>query len=85
MAHTKSQKATKGNKDSVSKRLGVKIYGNQAVKVGNIIVRQHGNKFYAGTGARLGHDFTIYAVSDGRVKFINKQGKKYVHVVPVAS
>jgi len=81
MAHTKSQKTTKGNKDSVSKRLGVKIYGNQKVKVGNVIVRQRGSKCWPGIGTKLGHDYTIYATSDGFVKFKKRDDKQFVYVV----
>lgn len=80
MAHTKSQKAAKGNKESQAKRLGVKLYGGQAVKVGNIIVRQKGTKFYSGEGTKLGRDFTIFAMRDGLVEFIKRRGKKYVTV-----
>ncbi|OGK20298.1 50S ribosomal protein L27 [Candidatus Roizmanbacteria bacterium RIFCSPHIGHO2_02_FULL_37_13b] len=82
MAHTKSQKTTRGNKDSVSKRLGVKIYGNQKAKVGNVIIRQRGTKCQAGEGTRLGRDYTIYAVVDGIVQFKKRDDKQYVSVVP---
>ena len=80
MAHTKSQKAAAGNRDSKSKRLGVKIYGGQAVKAGNIIIRQKGSKYRAGRGTQLGKDYTIMALTDGVVEFRMKQGKGYVLV-----
>ncbi len=80
MAHTKSQKAAAGNRDSKSKRLGVKIYGGQAVKAGNIIIRQKGSKYRAGRGTQLGKDYTIMALTDGVVEFRIKQGKGYVLV-----
>ncbi len=80
MAHTKSQKATAGNRDSRSKRRGVKIYGGQAVATGNIIVRQKGSKFRAGEGAKLSNDFTIIAMRSGKVEFKMKHGVQYVHV-----
>lgn len=80
MAHTKAQKAVKGNRDSHARRLGVKRYGGQVVDVGNIIIRQQGTKFWAGEGTILTNDFTIQAVKKGTVAFINKQGKTYVTV-----
>lgn len=81
MAHTKAQKTVKGNRDSRSKRLGVKIYGGQLVEAGNIIIRQRGTKVNAGLGTMLGRDFTIMAVKKGTVKFFQRKGKKYVMVV----
>lgn len=82
MAHTKSQKATSGNRDSRSKRLGVKIYGDQKALIGNIIIRQRGMKVRAGDGARMGRDFTIYASVNGIVSFKKKVGLRYVSVAP---
>lgn len=81
MAHTKAQKAVKGNRDSISKRLGVKLFGGQIAKAGNIIIRQKGTKVCAGKGTLLGNDFTIMAMRDGKVKFFKKHDKKYVMVV----
>ena len=81
MAHTKAQKAVKGNRDSKGKRRGVKLYGGQKIKAGNIIVRQVGAKFNAGEGAMMATDFTIMALKDGLVKFEEKKGKKYVSVI----
>ena len=81
MAHTKAQRAVKGNRDSRSKRLGVKIYGGQAVNAGNIIIRQKGTRYDAGMGTKFGSDYTIYAVSEGRVAFKTKRGKLTVDVV----
>lgn len=81
MAHKKAGASAKMNRDSQSKRLGVKKYGGEAVSVGNIIVRQKGNKFYAGINARQGNDFTIYSVAEGKVEFKLKLGKKYVNIV----
>ena len=80
MAHKKAGSTAKTNRDSVSKRLGVKHYGGEAVKNGNIIVRQKGNHFYAGVGTRQGNDYTIYAVTDGKVQFIKNAGKNGVTV-----
>ncbi len=81
MAKTKSTGAVRGNRDSIAKRLGVKIYGGQTVQVGNIIVRQKGTKFHAGKGTSLGKDYTIFAVEDGTVAFTKRQGKQYVEVL----
>lgn len=81
MAHTKAQKAVKGNRDSQSKRLGVKVYGGEKVIAGNVIIRQKGSKVNAGEGALLSRDFTIIALKAGIVKFSQKRGEKYVHVV----
>lgn len=81
MAHTKSQGAVKGNRDSISKRLGVKVFGGEKVISGNIIIRQKGNKFFAGKGTGTGRDFTIFAVKGGVVGFKTLRGKKYVEVV----
>jgi len=83
MAHVKAGGVAKGNKDSVSKRLGVKVYGAQHAKAGNIIVRQKGTKIYPGTGVEMGKDFTIFAVVDGKVAFKQRLGKKVVSVLPV--
>jgi len=80
MAHTKAQKAVKGNRESHARRLGVKRYGGQVVDVGNIIIRQQGTKFWAGDGTILTNDFTIQAVKKGTVAFIKRQGKTYVTV-----
>jgi large subunit ribosomal protein L27 len=81
MAHTKAQGSVKGNRDSRSKRRGVKKYGGQQVINGNIIVRQVGNKFFAGQGVSTGKDFTLYAVQAGTVQFKTLRGKKYVEVI----
>jgi large subunit ribosomal protein L27 len=81
MAHTKAQKTVKGNRDSRSKRLGVKVYGGASVITGNIIIRQRGTKVNAGPGTMLCRDFTIMAMKNGMVKFYDKQGEAYVSVV----
>jgi large subunit ribosomal protein L27 len=81
MAHTKSQGAVKGNRDSTSKRLGVKIFGDQKVTPGNIIVRQRGTKISPGKGTLMGRDFTIFASIPGTVEFRTLRGKKIVEVV----
>lgn len=80
MAHTKAQKAVSGNRDSRSKRLGVKIFGGETVKAGNVIIRQKGSRVNAGPGTLLSRDFTIIALKPGIVKFGIKRGEKYVYV-----
>lgn len=81
MAHTKSQGAVKGNRDSQAKRLGVKLFGGQKAVAGNILVRQKGTKFAAGKGVGMGKDFTLFALIDGVVHFAQKRGKKVIEVV----
>lgn len=80
MAHTKTQGGVKGNRDSISKRLGVKIFGGQKVAAGNIIVRQRGTKFHPGLGTEMGRDFTIFSVTTGVAHFKELRGKKYIEV-----
>mgnify|MGYP001571052400 CR=1 FL=1 len=82
MAHVKAGGTAKGNKDSVSKRLGVKVYGGQAAIAGNVIIRQKGSKFFPGEGTDMGKDFTIFAIVPGIVNFLTKRGKRYVSVLP---
>lgn len=81
MAHKTGGGSTRKNRDSISKRLGVKKYGGQKVMTGNILVRQKGNKVYPGIGAKQGNDFTIFALQQGQVKFYKKQGKTYTAVI----
>lgn len=83
MAHKKAAGSTKNGRDSESKRLGVKKFGGQVVKSGNILVRQRGTKFHAGTGVGLGRDYTIFATQEGVVKFEIKgpKNRQYVSVV----
>lgn len=81
MAHTKSQGAVKGNRDSISKRLGVKIFGGEKAIPGNIILRQRGSKVFPGRGVQMGRDFTIFAISNGIVQFKTRQGRKYIEVL----
>ena len=81
MAHIKTGGTTKGNRDSISKRLGVKVYGGSKVVSGNIIIRQKGTKYHAGGGTKIGKDFTIYAVRDGMVYFKQKFARSFIEVV----
>lgn len=80
MAHTKSQGAVRGNRDSISKRLGLKVYSGESVLPGNIILRQRGTKMFPGTGVSMGRDFTIFAKARGVVNFKLSRGKKYIEV-----
>ena len=81
MAHTKSQGKTNQKSNRPGQRRGVKLFGDQKVDVGQIIVRQVGSNVHAGAGAKTGKDFTIYAGRPGIVKFLTKLGKKFVSVV----
>jgi len=80
MAHKKGQGSVKNGRDSVSKRLGVKKFGSEAVVAGNIIIRQRGTKFKPGKNVGLGRDYTIWALVDGRVRF-DRDGRR-VNVDP---
>jgi large subunit ribosomal protein L27 len=82
MAHVKAARTAKGNKDSISKRLGVKKSDGSIVKAGNIIVRQRGSKYIAGKHTYYGNDFTIHADTDGIVVFGKKFGRTSVSVKP---
>ena len=83
MATKKAGGSTRNGRDSESKRLGVKIYGGQVVKAGNIIVRQRGTEFHPGYGVGRGKDHTLFAKQEGVVKFEVKGafGRRYVSVV----
>jgi len=83
MAHKKAGGSTRNGRDSTSKRLGVKCFGGETVKAGNIIVRQRGTRFHAGANVGIGKDHTIFAVRDGQVEFATKhKGRVYVSVRP---
>ncbi|MFP4154906.1 MAG: 50S ribosomal protein L27 [Halothiobacillaceae bacterium] len=83
MAHKKAAGSSRNGRDSESKRLGVKRFGGQAVVAGNILVRQRGTKFHAGTNVGIGRDHTLYAKADGKVAFDVKgpNGRRFVSVV----
>ncbi|MEZ5492282.1 MAG: 50S ribosomal protein L27 [Gammaproteobacteria bacterium] len=84
MAHKKAGGSTSNGRDSISKRLGVKLFGGQRAVAGNIIVRQRGTRFHPGENVGLGKDHTIYAKADGMVKFEVKgpKNRKFVSVEP---
>jgi len=81
MAHTKAQKTVRGNRDSKSKRLGVKVFGGGMVDPGYIIIRQKGTKVNPGPGTMLGRDFSIMALKKGTVKFYQRRGETFVSVI----
>lgn len=81
MAHTKSQGKTNQKSNRPGQRRGIKVFGDQKIEVGQIIVRQVGSKFHSGIGTKIGRDYTIYAIRPGIVKFFTKLGKKIVSVV----
>ncbi len=80
MAKVKSGGVAKGNKDSISKRLGVKVSGGQVVSAGRILVRQRGTRIHSGEGTGLGRDYTVFATVSGIVSFGRKLGRKIVAV-----
>ena len=82
MAHKKSAGAAKNGRDSISKRLGVKKYGGESINAGSIILRQRGTKFNPGRNVGMGKDNTLFALISGRVKFLNRNNKKFVEVDP---
>jgi len=86
MAHKKAGGSSRNGRDSESKRLGVKKFGDQAVVAGNILIRQRGTKFHAGVNVGVGRDHTLFAKADGRVKFARKgpKSRMFVSVEPNA-
>jgi large subunit ribosomal protein L27 len=84
MAHKKGAGSSRNGRDSESKRLGVKLFGGQAAKAGNIIVRQRGTKHNPGLNVGVGKDHTLFALTDGEVEFRRKKDNKvFVSVKPV--
>ena len=83
MAHKKAGGSTRNGRDSASKRLGVKCFGGETVKAGNIIVRQRGTRFHAGSNVGHGKDHTLFAKADGKVEFISRgpKSRTFVQVV----
>lgn len=81
MAHKKAGGSSRNGRDSESKRLGVKKFGSEQVRAGNIIIRQRGTRVYPGAGVGIGKDHTLFALTDGRVSFKDgRQGRKFVCV-----
>lgn len=81
MAHKKAGGSTKNGRDSAGKRLGVKRFGGEIVRAGNILVRQRGSSFHAGMHVGVGTDFTLFALVDGQVHF-KKGDRKVVSIIP---
>jgi large subunit ribosomal protein L27 len=85
MAHKKAGGSSRNGRDSAGRRLGVKIFGGQAVIPGNIIVRQRGNKWWPGEGVGQGKDHTLFATVEGQVKFHKGiKGRTFISVLPTA-
>ena len=84
MAHKKGVGSSKNGRESQSKRLGLKLFGGQVAKAGNIIVRQRGTVHYPGQNVGMGKDHTLFSLIDGKVLFTKKaEGKSYVSVLPL--
>ncbi|AWH89227.1 MULTISPECIES: 50S ribosomal protein L27 [Budviciaceae] len=83
MAHKKAGGSSRNGRDSESKRLGVKRFGGESILAGNILVRQRGTKFHAGTNVGCGRDHTLFALIDGKVKFEVKgpKNRKFISIV----
>ena len=82
MAHKKGAGSTKNGRDSNAKRLGVKCFGGERVRAGNIIIRQRGTKFKPGSNVGCGKDFTLFALVDGTIRFDSQKGKqKRVNII----
>lgn len=85
MAHKKGAGSSRNGRESESKRLGVKLFGGQVAKAGNIIVRQRGTRHYAGLNVGMGKDHTLFALVDGTIEFKKKKNNRsYVSVIPAA-
>ena len=85
MAHKKGAGSSRNGRESESKRLGVKLFGGEIAKAGNIIVRQRGTKHYPGENVGIGKDHTLFALIDGEVTFKKKRNNKsYVSVIPIS-
>ena len=85
MAHKKAGGSSRNGRDSESKRLGVKKFGGEAVRAGNILIRQRGTRWHPGAGVGIGRDHTLFALNDGTVAFQKKSNDRtYVAVMPKA-
>jgi len=83
MAHKKAGGSSRNGRDTEGKRLGVKRFGGQTVRAGNILVRQRGTKWHPGENVGLGNDYTLFALVDGHVAFKKTKARTYVSVMPV--
>lgn len=85
MAQKKAGGSSKNGRDSIGRRLGVKKYGGEAVISGNILIRQRGTQFFPGDNVGIGKDHTLFAMTNGHVKFLTKaKNRTYVSVIPMA-
>ena len=84
MAHKQGQGSSRNGRDSNAQRRGVKCYGGEAVRAGNIIVRQVGSTIHAGRNVGTGKDYTLFALVDGTVEFAQARGRRLVSVLPIA-
>ena len=85
-AHKKGVGSSRNGRDSAAQRLGVKRFGGQLVRAGNILVRQRGTKFHPGNFVGIGKDDTLFATADGYVEFVTRfGGRKYINIVPATA
>ena len=86
MAHKKGVGSSKNGRESESKRLGIKLFGGQFAKAGNIIVRQRGTQFHPGSNVGIGKDHTLYALKEGHIEFIirGEKNRRTVNIIPAA-
>ena len=85
MAHKKAGGSSRNGRDSIGKHLGLKLYGDQVIRAGNILVRQRGSTYHAGLNVGTGKDYTLFAKVDGVVKFQRKRNnRKFISVIPSA-
>jgi len=85
MSKTKGGGSTRNGRDSNAQRLGVKVFDGRAIHAGTILVRQRGTRFHPGKNVGIGKDDTLFALSEGSVKFGERRGRKVVDIVPFAS
>ncbi len=85
MAHKKGLGSSRNGRESESKRLGVKLFGGQWARPGNILVRQRGTRFWPGEGVGMGKDHTLFALVEGVVHFRQRKGRRYVEVRPLSA
>ncbi|WP_320054190.1 50S ribosomal protein L27 [uncultured Acetobacteroides sp.] len=85
MAHKKGAGSSRNGRESESKRLGLKLFGGQTAKAGNIIVRQRGTRHYPGLNVGMGKDHTLFALVEGVVSFRKKDNKSFVNISPISA
>jgi ribosomal protein L27 len=85
MAHKKGAGSSRNGRESESKRLGLKLFGGQTAKAGNIIVRQRGTRHYPGLNVGMGKDHTLFALVEGVVSFRKKDNKSFVNILPISA